>query len=127
MISVTLQKMTEFLKKQLTTTGAIDPRVGLLIFLIATVVIAGSALNAVSDPARQQVAVNATPSATLENGSAVQPGDPDLQPTKTLLPAEYLANQQQTIGLTLAATAVVMVVVIGVLAAFIQHPGDDQP
>jgi hypothetical protein len=125
MIPVSMHKMTEFLKKQLTTAGAIDPRVGLLLLLLATVVIAGSALNAVSDPARQQIAVNATPSATLENGTAVQPDDSDLQPTKTLLPAEYLTNQQQTIGLTLAATAVVMVVVIGVLAAFIQHPGDD--
>jgi hypothetical protein len=41
--------------------------------------------------------------------------DPNARPTRTPLPAEYLTNRNQTIGITLAAAMLVLIVVIGFL------------
>jgi hypothetical protein len=41
--------------------------------------------------------------------------NPSSGPTKTPFPAEYLANGQQTIGITLAGVILVLIVVVGVI------------
>jgi hypothetical protein len=41
--------------------------------------------------------------------------DPAAGPTLTPLPADFLTNSQQTIGITLAGAVLVLIVVIGVL------------
>ena len=46
-------------------------------------------------------------------------------PTSTPLPAEYLSNSNQTIGITLSATVLVVVVVAGVLL-FMPRRGEDR-
>ena len=43
------------------------------------------------------------------------PADPNAPPTRTPLPAEYLSNGNQTIGITLAAVVLVIIVISGVL------------
>jgi hypothetical protein len=116
-------KITRFLTKHFTAAGRIDPRVGLLLLLISAVVIAGSALDGTSDPARMQASLTATPQPASIDASA-SPDASAAQLSATPLPPEYITNRQQTIGLTLAAAALVLIVVIGVLASYIQNPGD---
>ena len=48
-------------------------------------------------------------------GQAAETPDPDAPPTRTPLPAEYLSNGSQTIGITLASVVLVIIVVVGVL------------
>jgi hypothetical protein len=115
--------MTRFLAKHFTAAGRIDPRVGLLLLLISAVVIAGSALDSASDPGQFQAALTATPQ-SASNDIGAPPDESDAQLSATPLPPEYINNRQQTIGLTLAAAALVLIVVIGVLASYIQNPGD---
>lgn len=103
--------------------GAIDPRVALFFALVTLVAIAGSVYNSPPEPSEGQshLSIQETPTA---GPTASDIERENTRSTATPLPAEYLANQQQTIGLTLAAAALVLVVVIGVLSAFIQNPGD---
>jgi hypothetical protein len=49
--------------------------------------------------------------------------DPEAGPTRTPFPPEYLDNSRQTIGITLGATMLVLIVIIGVLL-FIPHKND---
>lgn len=58
-----------------------------------------------------EMQVTSTPSA--EEGTAVEPTPTDTRATP--LPPEYLSNGSQTIGITLAATILVIIVVVGVL------------
>lgn len=46
---------------------------------------------------------------------ATPEGNAAAQPTATPFPAEFAFNSQQTIGITLAATVLVLIVVVGVL------------
>jgi hypothetical protein len=116
-------KMTGFFRKHFNAAGRIDPRVGLLLLLISAVVIAGTALDTRSSRSPSQASLAATPQPTSISATT-SPDDAAAQLSATPLPPEYITNQQQTIGLTLAAAALVLVVVIGVLAAYIQNPGD---
>ncbi len=65
------------------------------------------------------VLIGTIPLSTLgQSGTVAQPTptvDPAAGPTPTPLPAEFLTNSQQTIGITLAGAALVLIVVIGVL------------
>jgi hypothetical protein len=108
--------------------GGIDPRLALFFVLVAAITIAGTVFNAGDRPGRSESRPAAQePTAASENVSGNESLDENraaFTPTNTSLPVEFLTNQQQTIGLTLAAAALVLVVVIGVLSAFIQNPGD---
>jgi len=45
--------------------------------------------------------------------------------TATPFPPEYLTNEEQTVGPTVAAALLVLVVVAGVLTQLFRHPQDD--
>ena len=115
-------KFSAFLRKHFTAAGRIDPRVGLLLLLISAVVIMGTALDASSTPS----AARAGAAVLVHSAGAGTPSpSASVEVAATSLPPEYLTNQQQTIGITLAAAALVLIVVIGVLAAFVQNTGDN--
>jgi hypothetical protein len=116
-------RMIQFLKFHLAVAGKIDPRLGLLFMLITVVLIAGTALNANSGADQPKQNLTASPAAQQLTATPA-PGKIEGENTATQLPPEYQMNQQQTVGLTLAAAALVLVVVIGVLLAFMQNPGD---
>ena len=67
--------------------------------------------------------VDLSSAAAMQSGSVVnallqqQAGtpDPNLPPTRTPLPPEYLSNSNQTVGITLASVVLVLIVVGGVL------------
>lgn len=88
----------------------IDPRLTLMILLVTGVLIAGTALSQV----RAQTAPTATP--TLAATPPAVTSEP-VDPSATPLPREFLENDRQTIGITFAALALVLVVVIGVMRA----------
>ena len=45
--------------------------------------------------------------------------------TPTPFPPEYLTNEEQTLGPTIAAALLVLVVVVGVLSKILRNPRDD--
>ena len=61
-------------------------------------------------PASVQAALQAA-----ETPGEAPTADPNARPTRTPLPPEYITNSSQTIGITLAAAVLVLIVVIGVL------------
>jgi hypothetical protein len=70
----------------------------------------GSVLKSLAQEATAQ------PDAAQDNAAqAAATPEPNLPPTRTPLPAEYLSNSNQTVGITLASVVLVLIVVGGVL------------
>lgn len=95
--------------------GHLDPRLFILLVMVIGVILAGSALNHWNSRQAAEPTLQPTyTSVVLESGT----------PQATPLPLEYLQNDRQTIGPTLAALALVLIVVIGVIRADLQPPGE---
>jgi hypothetical protein len=100
----------ETLKKRL---SSLNLRLGLIALVVVAIFISGAAWAG--------GAPDTIPTATVS--PTISPVNTGVSPTP--LPAELVNNQQQTIGLTLAAAILVLVVVIAVFNALIRSPGDD--
>lgn len=81
----------------------------LMVVVISTAFLSTLAWSAPYSAAEMQV----TSSPPVEEGTLVEPTPTDTRATP--LPPEYLSNGSQTIGITLAATILVIIVVVGVL------------
>lgn len=93
----------------------LDPRIGVILLVALIFLIAGTA-STNSTPSKTQ-------SATLTPVS--QEITPELQLTPSPFPPELLENGNQTIGLSIAAAIIVLIVVVGVMNALLRDsPGD---
>jgi hypothetical protein len=93
-------------------------RVTLWTVAVAIFIVGGMTLVSPSVPVRAQSSpftVAVTPSVVSTTPTQ----------TPTPLPPELINNQRQTIGLTLVAMALVLIVVIGVFNTFVKYPGDN--
>jgi hypothetical protein len=93
----------------------LDPRIGVILLVASIFLIAGTA-STNSTHTRTQLATS-TPVA--------QEITPELQLTPSPFPPELLENGNQTIGLSIAASIIVLIVIIGVVNAMLRSsPGD---
>jgi hypothetical protein len=106
--------------KRFAAAGEIDPRAALFLLVFASILIAGTMFNSGSAP-KPNLLTTITVAPQEVTTPSPQVNQDIIEPTKTPLPEEYLSNQQQTIGLTLAAAALVLVVVVGVMYAFMRQ------
>ena len=86
----------------------LDGRILFIVLVAIVFLIAGTASTQHNSP----LPVNALPTPTLTENL-------QLDPTPSLLPRELVENQNQTIGLSVAASLLVLIVLIGVFRALL--------
>ena len=96
----------------------LDPRIAVILLVAMIFLFVGTAASYGDRPHIQAATLTPVP-------SEITPGNP-LTPSP--FPPELLENGNQTIGLTIAASILVLIVVVGILNALLRGgPGDRTP
>jgi hypothetical protein len=93
----------------------IDPRIALIIVVALAIFMSGSSAWF------SKAAPAAAPTPTLISTPMPAKVDSSALPSPTPFPNEYLNNEEQTIGPTVAASLLVLVVTVGVLVHFLRR------